>query len=190
MAKLYLCIDTQVDFQENGNLAVKGGIMCGERQADYLKVHKDDYAAVIATVDWHPITHCSFKDNGGIWPQHCLQHSQGAAIYQPLLDALVTCPNFEILTKGCNEDHEEYSIFKNDKSCQRLAQVIGALGIDEIHVGGIAYDYCIADTVKDGLRYLPNVKFKVFKNLCAEIAEDTAKQFTDFINNSERIELV
>ena len=189
MAILYLNIDTQKDFQEGGNLAVDGGKKCGDLQAEYLRNHKDEYAVVAATVDWHPITHCSFKDNGGMWPVHCLQHSEGAAIYQPLLDVLVTCPHFEVLTKGCDEDHEEYSVFKNDKSCKRLCQLIGIFNIDEIHVGGVAYDYCIADTVKDALRYLPNVKIKVFKDFCPAIAEDTAKQFTDFIESTERVEL-
>ena len=187
---LYVNIDTQDGFCEGGNLAVNGGKKCGDLQAEYLANNKDKYAAVVATVDWHPITHCSFKINGGIWPIHCLQHSADAAIYQPLLEVLVTCPHFEVLTKGCDEDHEEYSIFKNEVSRNKLIALVEALNIDEIHVGGIAYDYCVADTVKDGLRYLSNVKFKVFKDFCPAIAEDTAKNFTDFINNSERIELV
>lgn len=190
MAKLYLCIDTQYDFQEGGNLGVNGGKKCGDLQAEYLSKHKDEYGIVIATVDWHPITHCSFKDNGGIWPPHCVQHSHGAAIYQPLLDVLTECHNFVTLTKGCDEDHEEYSIFKNEESKQKLISLIKACDIDEIHVGGLAYDYCVASTCKDGLRYLPNVKFKVFKEFCPAIADGTANEFTEFINHSERIELV
>lgn len=187
---LYISIDTQLGFQEGGNLEVKGGKICGDRQAHYLNVHKDDYAAVLATVDWHPSSHCSFKENGGIWPAHCKQFSADAAIYQPLLDVLETCPHFEVLTKGCDEDHEEYSIFKNEASRKKLIALVEALNIDEIHIGGIAYGYCVAATVKDGLRYLPNVKFKVFKNLCAEIPDESVKAFDDFINNSDRVELV
>ena len=190
MGKLYLCIDTQKGFQEGGNLAVNGGIICGDRQAHYLMVHKDDYDAVLATVDWHPVTHCSFKENGGIWPAHCTQYSEDAAIYQPLLDVLVTCPHFEVLTKGCDEDHEEYSIFKNEASRKKLIELIEALGIDEIHVGGEVFEFCVADTLKDGLRYLPNVKFKVFKNLCVSMDETLAKDFVKFIESTERVELV
>ena len=187
---MYLGIDNQDDFMEGGNLAVEGGKKCGDFQAEYLKAHKNEYAIVVETVDWHPSTHCSFKENGGIWPNHCEQFTNGAAIYQPLYDVLKTCPNFTVLTKGCAEDHEEYSIFKNEESCKKLINIVKAYDISEIHVGGIAYDYCVQDTVKDGLRYLPNVKFKVFKDFCPAIAEDTAKEFTDFINNSERIELI
>lgn len=190
MGKLFLSIDTQLGFQEGGNLAVNGGVMCGERQKDYLKSHKDEYDAVLATVDWHPITHCSFKNNGGIWPVHCVQYSVDAAIYNPLFEVLVTCPNFEVLTKGCDEDHEEYSIFKNEASCKKLVALVETLNIDEIHVGGEVFEFCVADTVKDGLRYLPNVKFKVFKELCPVLVADKAKEFEKFIESCERIELV
>lgn len=177
MGKLFLSIDTQLGFQEGGNLAVNGGVICGEKQKDYLKDHKNEYTAVLATVDWHPITHCSFKNNGGIWPVHCVQHSVDAAIYNPLLDVLVTCPHFEVLTKGCDEDHEEYSIFKNEASRKKLIAIVEALGIDEIHVGGIALDVCVLTTIKDGKRILPNVKWVLFKDFCASIdsPEETLK---------------
>jgi hypothetical protein len=62
--------------------------------------------------------------------------------------------------------------------------------IEEIDVVGIAYDYCVADSVKDGLRTLPNVKFNVIKKFCPAIAKDTADEFTKFIENSERVCLV
>jgi nicotinamidase/pyrazinamidase len=190
MAKMYIAIDTKKRFKEGGNLAVAGGKKCGDLQAEHLKENKNEYAVVGATVDWHPHTHCSFNINGGTWNPHCEQFSEDAAIYQPLLDVLHGCPNFKVFTKGLDEDHEEYSVFKNEKSRDRIIALVNAYDIDEIHVGGIAYDYCVAETVKDGLRVLPNVRFVVHKDFCAAISEETAKPFTDFINNSERVELV
>ena len=187
---MYISIDTQNGFREGGNLAVNGGTKSGDLQAEHLNKNKHTYAVVGATVDWHPSTHCSFKENGGIWPNHCEQFTSDAAIYQPLYDVLKTCPNFTVFTKGCDEDHEEYSVFKNEESRKKILSLVEAYNIDEIHIGGIAFDYCVADTVKDGLRYLPNVKFKVLKEFCPAIAEDTAQNFIDFINNSERVELV
>ena len=187
MSKMYLGIDNQDGFREGGNLAVKGGTKCGDLQAEYLKKNKGIYAIVGETVDWHPSTHCSFKENGGQWPNHCEQFTKDASIYQPLYDVLKTCPNFTVFTKGCDEAHEEYSVFKNEKSRERILKLVELYGIDEIHVGGIAYDYCVAETVKDGLRYLPNVKFVVFGNFCPAIADETAIEFTKFIENSERV---
>lgn len=187
---LYLSIDTQNGFCEGGNLAVNGGKESGNKQAAHLTEHKGDYVAVLATVDWHPSTHCSFVENGGIWPPHCKQFSSDAAIYQPLLDVLETCPHFEVLTKGCAEDHEEYSIFKNEESRKKLIAIVEAFGVEEIHVGGEVYEFCVADTVKDGLRYLPNVNFKVFKDFCPVLDKERADEFTKFIDGCDRVELI
>jgi nicotinamidase/pyrazinamidase len=145
----------------------------------------------IATVDWHPVSHCSFKDNGGIWPAHCIQHSEGAAIYEPVLNALNTyAKSFDILTKGTDDSREEYSIFKNIFSKEKLLHTLSVSEIEEIDVVGIAFDYCVADSVKDGLRALPNVKFNVIKKYCPAIAEDSANDFINFIKNTERVCLV
>lgn len=191
MKKLLLVIDCQYDFQDGGKLGVNGSTEKIDNLTAYVKEHGKDYEMAIATVDWHPTTHCSFKDNGGMWPIHCVQHSMGAAIYEPLLFSLNDNTNhFEILTKGCDEDHEEYSIFKNRKSCEKLVNLVNSIGIEEIDTVGIAYDYCVADSVKDGLKALPNVKFNVIKEFCPYIAEDTANEFTKFIENTERVKLV
>jgi nicotinamidase-related amidase len=68
--------------------------------------------------------------------------------------------------------------------------MVNALGITEIHIGGLVFEFCVAETVKDGLRYLPNVKFKVFGQFCPSLDDKLAKEFTDFIHNTERVELV
>ena len=191
MKKLLLVIDCQYDFLDGGKLGVEGSIKTIQNLGAYVAQHGEEYDAVVATVDWHPIDHCSFKDNGGMWTAHCLQHSYGAAIYEPLLNVLNDkAKSFGILTKGTDPDHEEYSIFKNKESSEKLIDLVNRLGIEEIDVVGIAYDYCVADSVKGGLRALPNVKFNVLGDFCPAIAQDSSKVFTDFIENTERVCLV
>ena len=191
MKKLLLVIDCQYDFLDGGKLGVNGSTKIIQNLGTYIAQHGKEYEITVATVDWHPVDHCSFKENGGIWPPHCLQHSYGAAIYEPLLDSLhESTKSLKILTKGVGSDHEEYSIFKNEYSHDRLIGLVDGLGVEEIDVVGIAYDYCVADSVKDGLRCLPNVKFNVLKNYCPAISEDTANEFTKFIENTERVCLV
>ena len=190
--KALLIIDAQYDFIEGGKLAVDGATAAMDRLAQYIIDNGSTYDKIILTTDWHPFTHCSFKDNGGIWPSHCIQHSHGASIYEPILEALNKIKaDYVVLKKGVNEDHEEYSIFKNKKSCDRLIAICEEqLKVNDIDVAGIAYDYCVADSVKDGLRGLPHVNFHVIKDLCPAIAQDTADNFTKFIENSERVWLV
>ena len=191
MKKLLLVIDSQKDFLDGGKLGVTGSTVMMDGLADFINEHGNEYDLAIATVDWHPIAHCSFDVNGGQWPVRCVQHSEGAAIYEPVLNALNKSTKFfSILTKGTDDSHEEYSIFKNVLSKDKLVHMVNLAEIEEIDVVGIAYDYCVADSVKDGLRTLPNVKFNVIKKFCPAIAKDTADEFTKFIENSERVCLV
>lgn len=37
---------------------------------------------VVYTADWHSKTNGSFKENGGIWPAHCVENTEGAALYE------------------------------------------------------------------------------------------------------------
>ena len=39
---------------------------------------------VVYTQDWHPADHTSFKEQGGIWPVHCVQGTEGAAFHPDL----------------------------------------------------------------------------------------------------------
>ena len=191
MKKALFVIDVQKDFLDGGKLGVNGSIKMLNDLPEFIEKHGKDYDLVVATVDWHPVTHCSFKQNGGIWPPHCLQHSEGAAIYEPVLDAINNHTKFSIiLTKGTDEDKEEYSIFKNTLSNDKLNALFMVNEIEEVDVVGIAYDYCVADSVKDGLRAFPNVKFNVIKKFCPAIADESANEFTKFIENTERVCLV
>lgn len=189
--RFLLGIDWQYGFIEGGKLGVTGATAIADRACEFVEKNGMNYEGAAETVDWHPVDHCSFKENGGVWPLHCTQHSHDAAIYEPMLKALNdNTKSLMILTKGTNPDHEEYSVFKNEESCKKLVDLVTRLGIEEIDVFGIAYDYCVADSVKDGLRVLPNVKFNVLKDLCPAISEDTANEFTKFIENTERVCLV
>ena len=188
--KILLIVDTQYDFI-NGTLPVNDAERAMNNLADFIRGHGKDYEKIILTADWHPTTHCSFKDNGGMWPMHCVQHSHGAAIYQPILDALNEIKaDYVVVTKGLNEEHEEYSVFKNEKSHDLIVNLCNYIKPQVINVCGLAYDYCVADSVKDGVKAIPDVNFAVMKEYSPAIAEDTANNFTNFIENSERVWLV
>ena len=191
MKKFLLVIDAQKDFLDGGKLGVENSTKTMDNLAEFIVKHGKDYEMAIATVDWHPVSHCSFKENGGIWPAHCIQYSEGAAIYEPVLNALNTyAKSFDVLTKGTDDSREEYSIFKNIFSKEKLTYLVNFNKIEEIDVVGIAYDYCVADSVKDGLRALPNIKFNVIKEFCPAIATNSANDFTNFIEETERVTLV
>ena len=87
MEKITLIIvDPQYDFIEGGKLPVKGGTVALDNVVTLLESGK--VGQVITTQDWHFGGHCSFKDFGGDFPEHCVENTHGVQIYQPILDAI------------------------------------------------------------------------------------------------------
>ena len=151
MNRLLLIVDPQIDFI-SGSLPVPDAAAKMDSLAEYIKNNNEKYALKLVTTDWHPYDHCSFKENGGEWPKHCVHDSVGSAIYQALLDALhSTKGTVEILRKGTNKDTEEYSIFKNTESSSRIDELIKKYDIKQIDICGIAGNVCVLNTLKDGV---------------------------------------
>lgn len=147
MKKILLIIDPQNDFIR-GSLPVEGAREAIKKLT--LSLTSDEkYDQVIITADMHPDNHCSFTDKGGQWPAHCVRHTSGCQINSQLLSVVdVQYPNSRlILDKGLDADHEEYSILENRDSRERLLPILKEA--DEIHVCGIAGDFCVLNTVMD-----------------------------------------
>lgn len=147
MKKILLVIDPQNDFIW-GSLSVNGAKEVINRLTLSLTEGKI-YDKVIITADMHPDNHCSFIENGGQWPTHCVRHTSGCEINNQLISVIdVLYPNDRlILDKGLDADHEEYSILENKTSKERLLPILKET--DEIHICGIAGDFCVLNTVID-----------------------------------------
>ena len=143
MAGALIIVDFQNDFAHpDGALSVPAG--------DEVAAHinalaaSGDYELVIATRDWHPADHGSFTEQGGIWPVHCVQGSDGAELHP----ALEREPIHAIVDKGQDPSTEGYSAF----DATALAETLRARGVDEVTVVGLATDYCVKNTALDALR--------------------------------------
>ena len=100
--KILLVVDVQRDFID-GSLAVPGA----EAIIPEINGIKNGADLVYFTLDWHPKDHCSFKANGGQWPEHCVHYTLGASLADGLLDGLEEAKTRFIL-KGQNKEREEY----------------------------------------------------------------------------------
>ena len=110
----------------------------------YIGKFRNSAAPILFTRDWHPPDHSSFKAEGGSWPPHCVQDSDGARFHPDL-----TIPKgAEIVSKADKKD-EAYSFFQGTDLAERLKQ----RGIRTLFVGGLATDYCVRETVLDGLKH-------------------------------------
>jgi nicotinamidase/pyrazinamidase len=160
-----LIIDLQNDFcpavmGKGGRLAVVGG----DEIVPSINALARQFDHVILTQDWHPARHISFASaHPGaqpfetiavpygaqtLWPDHCLQHTEGAA-FHPALDV----PHAElILRKGFRRDIDSYSAFlENDHQTPTgLAGYLRERGLQRLFLCGLAYDFCVRFSAIDG----------------------------------------
>lgn len=176
MAKILICVDCQYDFIEGGNLPVEGGTKALDYLANYVADHSDEYDAIVMTLDWHPSDHCSFTENGGVWPKHCVRYSHGASIYNPLVK-LLPVEKTVYFEKGCKVGKDEYSFLGNRKNVNRFKGIIESLRPDAIDVCGIAGDVCVMNTIKDLLSLKSPSSINVIMPAVASLNDATFAQF-------------
>lgn len=165
MKNILLIVDPQNDFI-TGTLAVEGAKEKMMKLAEYIKSKGSEYDYICITLDSHPKNHMSFKENGGIWPEHCVLYTNGWNIPEYLDDVLreFNDQDFKYIHcyhKGTESDIEEYSIFDNHDDGNTLANQITDLireGNIEVDICGIAGDYCVLETLK-GLRNIIGDKY-------------------------------
>jgi nicotinamidase/pyrazinamidase len=141
MPRALLIIDFQNDFTPGGALAVPDGDAIAGRVNEMIA--SGDFDLVVATRDWHPPDHNSFKEQGGPWPPHCVQGTPGAELHPSVPRDAVDV----VIDKGFEPGLEGYSGFEKTN----LASVLREHGIDEVTVVGLATDYCVKHTSADAL---------------------------------------
>lgn len=145
--------DPQLDFCPGGALAVPRG----DEIVPAVNRLARRFRHVVLTQDWHPAGHASFAsahpgrqpfetievDYGQqtLWPDHCVQGTEGAA-FHPGLDM----PQVElVIRKGYRSSIDSYSAFReNDrKTSTGLAGYLRERGFERVTVCGLATDFCV-----------------------------------------------
>jgi nicotinamidase/pyrazinamidase len=142
VAEALLVIDFQNDFTPGGALAVPRGDEIAERINELAA--DDRFELVLATRDWHPPDHGSFEDQGGPWPVHCVQGTEGAELHPALARAKLDV----VVDKGQDPETEGYSGFEGTD----LERLLRERGIDKVTIVGLATDYCVKNTALDAVR--------------------------------------
>lgn len=136
-----IIVDLQNDFCPGGALAVKEGDAIVEGINRIMRF----FPFVVATQDWHPSDHCSFQAQGGPWPPHCIQNTEGAVFHPKLEKSLIHL----LIRKGVSCDRDVYSGFQETP----LREELDNRGIEKVFICGLATDYCVRQTALDALRY-------------------------------------
>ena len=138
-----IIVDVQRDFCPGGALPVPAGDHVVPVLNECIKLFKAANAGIFATRDWHPPNHISFKAYGGPWPQHCIQHSEGAKFHPDLK----LPDDTSIISKAMDPSKESYSGFDDTM----LGDELKDKGVTRVFVGGLATDYCVKNTVLDAI---------------------------------------
>ncbi|RDH74387.1 nicotinamidase [Mycolicibacterium moriokaense] len=164
-----LIVDVQNDFCEGGSLAVTGGRSVARAISEYLAT-AEGYDHVVATKDFHIDPGEHFSDNpdfAASWPPHCVAGTTGEDFHPAFDHSAVEA----VFTKG--RYSAAYSGFEGtDGSGTSLADWLLARGVDEVHIVGIATDYCVLATATDAAQ--AGFKTRVLLNLTAGVAPDSS----------------
>ncbi len=139
-----IVVDVQRDFCPGGALAVPEGDKIIPVLNEYIDKFRAKKLPLFATRDWHPARHRSFKEFGGIWPVHCVQKTTGAEFHPDLR----LPEDARIISKATKVKEEAYSGFQGTQ----LKDMLRKGKVRRIFVGGLATDYCVKNTVLDGLK--------------------------------------
>ena len=162
-----IVVDLQPDFMPGGALACLEGDALVAPIAALLAQKR--YRTVVATQDWHPANHASFASHypdgqpfaqiplhghaQTLWPDHCIQGSTGAALHAGVDWNAADM----VLRKGSNPQVDSYSAFRENhgpdgtRPPTGLAGWLRERGISEVHVCGLARDYCVLWTAQDAV---------------------------------------
>ncbi len=138
-----IVVDVQNDFCRGGALPVADGDAVVPVLNEYVRLFREAGAPIYFTRDWHPPDHISFREQGGIWPPHCVRGTHGAEFHPEL----AVPEGAEVISTAFREDRDAYSGFQDTDLAARLREA----GAKTVLVGGLATDYCVKETVLDAL---------------------------------------
>jgi nicotinamidase/pyrazinamidase len=154
-----IVVDVQNDFCPGGRLAVQKG----DEVVPLVNGIAKRFENVVLTQDWHPAGHRSFATSHPgrkpfdtvklpygeqvLWPDHCLQGGDGAALHKDL-----SVPHAQlVIRKGWHKEVDSYSAFieADGKTKTGLDGYLRERGIKRVFVCGLATDFCVAWTALD-----------------------------------------
>ena len=174
--KALIVVDVQNDFCPGGSLAVAQGDEVVAPLNKLMKEFLDRGEPVYKTRDWHPEKTKHFAIYGGTWPIHCVQNTRGAEFHSDLLDD----PRITVISKGFDERADGYSGFDGTQ----LAQLLRDEEVKEIWVGGLATDYCVKETVIDGVHNGFKVKALADAMRAVNVKTDDGKKAIDLMKEA------
>ncbi len=191
MTKALLIVDVQNGFCPGGNLPVPDG----DKTVPVINrlIERGGYGYIVASQDWHPANHGSFASQHPgknvfemgelsgkpqvMWPDHCVQGTKDAEFHPGLNMAKVDF----IQQKGQNAAVDSYSAFRdNDQAAVTgLAAHLKKQGVTELHVCGLATEFCVKFSALDAAAMLAGVKVVFVEDASRGLSADAVNAAKD-----------
>ncbi len=157
-----LVVDVQNDFCPGGGLAVPDG----DAVVPVINKIAPGFAHVVLTQDWHPPGHESFASSHAgrapfetieaaygpqtLWPDHCVQGTQGAAFHEDLETTRAEL----VIRKGFRRAIDSYSAFyENDRTTPTgLTGYLRERAMKRVFLAGLATDFCVYFSALDAAK--------------------------------------
>ncbi|MBU5612355.1 nicotinamidase [Geomonas azotofigens] len=144
-----LIVDVQLDFCPGGALPVPDGDLVVQPLNRYVELFNQRSAPIFASRDWHPERSKHFREQGGIWPTHCVQGTPGADFHPGLKFPEGTI----VISKGMSNWDNGYSALQGvTENGTPFGMLLRRMELDRLCVGGLATDYCVKESVLDALK--------------------------------------
>lgn len=151
-----IVIDLQNDFCSNGSLEICKNEEIAPPVNFLINYFYDAKKIVLASKDWHPQNHISFRENQNIykfsdlsvWPKHCVKNTYGSEFIAELETQKIS----EIFIKGFIPEMEQYSVLKSvnqNLASQTMLEYLKQKHIKTVYLCGIALEYCVISSALD-----------------------------------------
>ena len=145
-----IIVDIQNDYCDGGAVPVQGALALVESLTLLSRSVQSAGGRVIATQDWHTDKHVSFLENGGKWPQHCVQGMSGANLHPDLSLPVGSI----VIRKGADPQIDAQSAFTESTLEETLRRYL----VERWFICGVPAELRVLETALDAM----SLGFKTF----------------------------
>ena len=136
-----IVVDVQRDLCRGGSWPVPDAETVVPVLNEWIRAARAAGLPVVLARDWHPSDHCSFVEQGGSRPAHCVRDTAGAAPH-PALDLPQDCI---VVSKGTMSDRDTISAFDDTG----LAGTLHERGVSRVWIAGLGQEIGVRASVLD-----------------------------------------
>lgn len=145
-------VDVQNDFADpRGSLYVGEGEQVVPVIDELVAAAGEAGALVVYTQDWHPPSTPHFREQGGVWPVHCVRDTWGSELH-PGLRVAGPVVRKAIGPENGYSGFTARDVVTGEDRPTGLQAVLQERGVERLVVVGLARDVCVAATALDGRR--------------------------------------